>query len=315
MANFDVLAVGELNPDLILTGLQAEAPVLGSEQTFATRKLTLGSSTAITCVLLQRLGLDTAMVARIGDDAEGRFCKDLLDAEGVETSGLIIDSETSTGITISVSYPDDRLLLTQYGTMTRLAPADVDRRLFVQARHLHVASFFIQTGLRPGLAALLVEAQAAGMTTSLDTGFDPSGAWDTGELAAVLAAADVFLPNEVELEYISGEPDRDRALDRLHALGAREIALKRGAAGTTYSGPEGRIEHAAFAVTPVDTTGAGDAFNAGYLAARLAGELPVERLALGAACGAVTAAAVGGIGGLRDLAEVREFIRFGTMAI
>lgn len=308
MPRFDVLSVGELNPDLILAGIRAERPVLGTEQEIDSYRLTLGSSTAIATVLMQRLGLSTVLCARIGDDDYGRFCQQILEREGVDTSAVIVDGETETGVTISLPYPQDRLLLTCYGAMAKLTSADVPADLLRQARHLHSGSFFIQRGLRPRLADLFAEAQALGLSTSLDTGWDPDERWLADDLAAALAHTDVFVPNEVEFENITGTSDHERGFARLFELGVGEVLLKRGAEGSIYAGPEGRFEHPGFPITPRDTTGAGDACNAGYLAGRLAGLPPLARLELGNAGGALTAMAIGGTGGLHSMEQARDFI-------
>jgi ribokinase len=308
MRQFDVLAVGELNPDLILAGIRADGPRLGTEQAFADYRLTLGSSTAIACVLMQRLGLRTAMVARIGDDGYGRFCLEALAAEGVATQGVETLAGVPTGLTISLPYPQDRMLLTCYGTMDRMGAEAVTDDMLANTRHIHSGSFFIQRRLRPGLADVFARARAMGVTTSLDTGWDPDGNWMTDDLQAVLAETDILFPNETEFAHLTGSEDIAAGTAALRALGVGEVVLKRGALGSVYAGPEGIIAHSGFPITPVDTTGAGDACNAGYLSARLRGLLPTERLALGNACGALTATAIGGTGGLKSLDQAMALV-------
>ncbi len=263
--------------------------------------LTLGSSTAITCVLLARLGLRTAMAALVGDDDHGRFCRDALATEGVDTGAVRTDPVHPTGLTIAVAYPADRLLLTRPGTMARFGFADIDLSLLTRARHLHVGSFYLQDALRPDLPRLFARARAAKLTTSLDTGWDPGGAWRTDMLAEVLPLTDVFLPNETEVARLTGAASLDDGIARLQAMGAREIAVKRGANGAALAIGAEILAAPGLAVTPVDTTGAGDAFNAGYLFGRLDGRAPCDRLRLANACGALTATARGGTGGLTGL--------------
>ena len=310
-AVFDVLAMGELNPDLILSGFADDGPVIGTEQAFESQTLTLGSSTAIACVLMQRLGLRTAMAALIGDDDHGRFCAGTLRAEGVDTQGIVIDPDTATGITISLSYPQDRMLLTRYGTMARFGLRHVDPALIASARHLHVGSFFIQPSLRPDLPGLFAAAIARGQTTSLDLGWDATGGWDTATLRQVLSHVSVILPNRVELAAVTGTDDVDAGLSRLHEMGAQAIALKCGADGGIWSAADLRLSRKGFPATVVDTTGAGDAFNAGFLRRWLDGAAPKDCLALANACGALTASALGGTGGLRDLDQALAVIAAG----
>ncbi len=308
MPQFDVLCLGELNPDLILSGIRAEGPRLGTEQAFSDIKLTLGSSTAIACVIMQRLGLQTAMAACIGDDDYGRFCRDALVTEGVDVGQVRVLPDKPTGVTLSLAYPKDRMLLTTYGAMTKLTADMVDAGVLSNVRHIHVGSFFIQKGLQPGLAALFEAARKQGISTSLDTGWDPEETWGSPELDAVLAETDVLLPNEVEFERITATADRTKGFTTLHERGVREVALKLGGAGAVYSGPDGVHTHPGFAATPIDTTGAGDSFNAGYVFGRLKGEAPVQRLARGNACGALTVAAVGGTSGVLNIDAVETIL-------
>lgn len=309
MKRFDVVSIGELNPDLILHGIKAEAPVLGTEQAIAGYLLTLGSSTAIATVLMTRLGLRTAMIARIGDDEYGRFCRETLEREGVDHAHVRTDPAVETGVTISLPYPSDRLLLTCYGAMEALTLDDIPWDTIGAARHLHVGSFFIQRGIRGDLHEVFRRARAMGLSTSLDTGWDPDTRWLQDDLRAVLAHTDVFLPNETELAHITGTDDVNEGLERALALGPTEIAVKRGAWGASYHGPGGRMDARGLSIEPVDTTGAGDAFNAGYITARLEGRPVSERLAFGNACGASAAMAIGGTGGLKTRAEAEALLR------
>nr|WP_281070802.1 carbohydrate kinase family protein [Oceaniglobus trochenteri] len=257
---------------------------------------------------MQRLGLATAMCALVGDDDHGRFCRDALEREGVDHGGVRVRAGRATGITVSLSYDSDRLLLTRYGTMTEFGAGDIDPALLRATRHVHCGSFFIQTGLQPDLPDLFSEARARGCTTSLDLGWDPAETWDRGALERVLPHTDVVLPNRVELLAATGCDSIETALARMHGMGAREIAVKLGAEGSVLSVDGTLCRHAGFPIVPVDTTGAGDAFNAGYIRARLADEPFDDRLALGNACGAIVALAKGGTAGLRDMAEARAFM-------
>lgn len=306
---FDVLAIGELNPDLILSGFSVNGPVIGTEQAFTGQNLTLGSSTAIACVLMQRLGLRTAMAALVGDDEHGRYCQQILIENGVDTRGVRRHAQLATGLTISLSYPADRMLLTRCGTMTTFGAADIAADLLTSARHLHVGSYFIQSGLRPDLPALFAAAHARGQTTSLDLGWDLTETWDQAFLASVLPVTSVVFPNRTELAAVTGTDEVALGLTRLHQMGAGIIALKLGSAGAIWSSAQTDLRHKGFAVRVVDTTGAGDGFNAGVLRRWLGGHDPADCLAFGNACGALTTQAAGGIGGLHNEAQVLDFMR------
>lgn len=305
---FDVLAIGELNPDLILAGLKAEGPRLGTEQEFGAYFLTLGSSTAIACVLMQRLGLATAMCAYVGDDDYGRHCRAALEAEQVDVA-LVRDHPTlATGLSVSLPYPADRMILTCKGTMI-LNPADiVNADRLGQARHVHVGSFFLQDGLRKAVGELFRTARGLGISTSLDTGWDPQDQWLTNDLREALANTDYLFPNSLEFERLAETDDIDRGIARLIDMGVGAVIVKRGAEGAVHGDADARHDHQGFRAQPIDTTGAGDSFNAGYLAAMLRGGSVADRLAFGNACGALTVTAVGGTNGVRNAAQVRAFI-------
>jgi len=275
--------------------------VLGTEQAITGYTRVLGSATALCVVALARLGLRTALIARVGDDEPGQFCRECLRAEGVNVMGVITDPSTPTGLTVSLAYPADRLLLTHSGTMALLTGADVPAERLGEARHLHVSSFFLQTGLQADLPALFAAARAQGLTTSLDTGWDPEGAWMSDALRDTLAQTDVFLPNKAELAALGDA-------DALLATGVSRIVVKQGAAGATLFTPEGATAAPGFQVHPTDTTGAGDSFNGGFLFGFLAGWPAAKCLRLGNACGAMATRIVGGVGGYSDRAAVEAFM-------
>jgi len=178
--------------------------------------------------------------------------------------------------------------------------------VFAGFDHLHVSSYFLQEGLRPGLRALFAHAHAAGLTTSLDPGFDPSERWEA-DIMSTLAEADLFLPNEVELTAITRRGNIAEALRQLENGRTRVIA-KLGAEGCMTLEDGQPLAVPAFRVDPVDTTGAGDSFDAGFLHAWLRG-LPLrESLRWGAACGSLSTRGLGGTSRQADAAEAERLV-------
>ena len=290
---FAILVAGELNPDAIVVG-PGLTPEFGQVETLATDgTLTIGSSGAIFACGAARLGLATAYVGVVGDDAGGRFVLTELERRGVDTSACRIEEGRHTGLTVVISRGEDRAILTAVGAMDALAAADVDDALLARAEHLHVTSPALQPRLRAGLPDLFDRAHGLGLTTSLDPGWDPAGEWDAA-LGDALGATDVFLPNAVEACRIAGTEDPEAALE---ALAARvpTVAVKLGAAGAIAAqGPE-RARAAAPPTTPVDTTGAGDSFAAGFLRAAREGLPLADRLRVAVACGSLSTRALGGV--------------------
>ena len=219
---------------------------------------------------------------------------------------------TPTGLSVILSGPDDRAILTLPGTIPALVPADVTDELLASARHVHVASLFLQPRLHEGLVGVFDRARRLGVTTSLDTNWDPTGRW--ASLAEILAVTDVFLPNAAELLAVTGGdpatadgPGRAAAVDdaaaRLVAAGTA-VVLKDGARGGRAWWPGGETAAPGLPVDVVDTTGAGDSFNAGFLAARLAGRDIPAALAWAAAAGSLSTRAAGGTAAQATIEEL-----------
>jgi sugar/nucleoside kinase (ribokinase family) len=184
-------------------------------------------------------------------------------------------------------------MLTAAGTIESLSASHVDRGLLRSARHVHVSSYFLQEGLRPDLPDLLREVREAGGTTSVDPNWDPAEEWDAG-LLELLPVIDVFLPNSVEAREITGIDDIDVASESLAGRGG-VVSIKFGdGGGMVQRGDEGATRVPGIYVDVADTTGAGDAFDAGFLLGWLEG-WPLERaLALANVCGGLSCRAAGG---------------------
>lgn len=286
-----VLVPGELNVDLVLRDYRT-FPSPGREILVDDMSLSLGSASAICAAGLAKLGHEVLFVGKVGEDAYGELCVSALEELGVDCSRVQRDPRIKTGITVSVTSAADRALITYLGASAELGSDDIEDEALQAARHLHVSSFFLQRRLRPGLKGLFSRAHALGLTTSLDPGFDPMEQWES-DLLATLSEVDIFLPNEVELRAVSGVDDPEEALARLDN-GRTITVAKLGRAGAVTRG-NGRVERVpSCPVQPIDTTGAGDSFNAGFLHAWLRGDSVREAIRFGAACGAISTLGIGG---------------------
>ena len=152
---------------------------------------------------LARLGLEVTFVGRVGDDYYGRWAVEQLRADGVNTSGMVIDPGLRTGATVVLSTGAERAFATYLGSITEIRRSDITPEILAGADHLHVGSYFLQRRLHPEMLDLLQEARRRGLTTSVDPGWDNFMEWDAGILD-VLPFVDVFLPNLVEARQITG---------------------------------------------------------------------------------------------------------------
>jgi len=290
----DLLALGDCNPDLVLIGGDL-VPAFGQREQLVDRAvLTIGGSAAIMACGAARLGLETALVAAVGRDPHGDYVAGAVGDRGVDVSG-VRRVETPTGLTVILSRGDDRAILTSTGAMTALEAADVDPGILSRVRHLHIASYFLLDGLRRGLPALVAAAHEAGATVSLDPQDDPAGRWRSG-LPELLPHLDVLFVNESE----------SAALD---TSACPLVVVKRGRDGAAARTADGEVRQPGVRVESVDATGAGDSFDAGFLAAWLGGAETAEALALACACGALSTRALGGTDAQPTRAEAEAALR------
>jgi len=290
--DLDLLVLGDANPDLVLHGGDV-VPAFGqAEHLVDEARLTIGGSGAILACGAATLGLRVAITAVVGDDLFGRFVRDGLAERGVDVSGLEVDPDTPTGVTVVLSGVADRAILTMPGTIASLTAERIDPVLLERARHVHVSSYFLQSALTPSLPEVFDRVRARGGTTSVDPNWDPSERWNGG-LLDLLARTDVFLPNTMEATRVAHTSDLDDAAASL-AERARVVAIKNGDRGAVARSEGVTHRVGPVRVSLVDSTGAGDSFDAGFLAAWLDGG-PLERaLALANVCGALSTRAMGG---------------------
>jgi sugar/nucleoside kinase (ribokinase family) len=304
---YDLLIIGELNVDIIVRG--NVTPRFGqAEQVVEDVTLCAGSSSAIAAASAARMGLRVLFASRVGDDLFGRYMISALQEAGIDTSGIHTDPAIKTGATIALSRGQDRAMLTYPGSIAAVSVADVDPAWYGAARHLHVASPFLLTGLRPALPDIMQRARAAGMTVSLDTNWDPDERW---ELAGMLDVVDVFLPNENEVRAITGQDDLEGGIARL-AQRIPLVVVKRGADGALAVRGAERVAVPTYRVPVADTTGAGDTFDGGFLAAWLRGEPLPRCLEMGCVCAAATITQPGGLNGQPTWDEVLRMVLEGV---
>jgi sugar/nucleoside kinase (ribokinase family) len=304
--SLDITIAGETNLDLVLHGLPEEMPV--EREILCTGfNITLGGSSSILAHNLATLGVRVGFISEVGDDNFGGIAHGYLSRSGVELSRFLRKPGATSGATILLPHGQRRHILTYPGVMAELAVNNLDFAYLASARHFHLSSLFLQTGLHDGLPQLFDKLKAAGLTLSLDTNDDPEGKW-RGVLDELLDRIDILLPNEDEILRIA---EAERLEDALDALSQRVplIIVKCGSRGAVVQQGTHRDWVAPLSVTPVDTIGAGDSFNAGFLCAYLKGKDPLRAAAAGNVIGALSTLRPGGVAAFTDAALRQEFLR------
>jgi sugar/nucleoside kinase (ribokinase family) len=297
-----VLVVGDLNADLIFSGISSP-PQPGREVLANDFSLELGSSSAICAAGLARLGTPVALLGKAGDDTLGRFCIDELTRLGVEIRLVRVEPGLKTGITASFSS-EDRALVTFPGAIAELTADEISRPMLCGFTHLHVSSYYLQRALQPGLAGLCEMAKQMGFTVSLDPGHDPSGEWSHA-LWDAFPNCDVLFLNEVELAALSGCGDVTAGLNTM-SKGPSIVVAKLGKSGSAAVA-EGHLYTAQpIEVEATDTTGAGDSFNAGFLHLWLRGFSLQDCLECGSICGGLSTRRLGGCASQATWPEVEQ---------
>jgi sugar/nucleoside kinase (ribokinase family) len=306
MPRFDVTIAGELNLDLILYGLPEQ--LLPERELLAeSMMLTLGSSSAIVAHNLAALGSRVGFQSRIGDDSLGQIALDRLREGGVDVASVRrIPGTTTTGLTVILHHAAWRNILTYPGTIAETCWEDLDLDYLADSRHFHFSSYYLQKGLRPTVNELFQFMKSKGLTVSLDTNDDPDDRWD--DLRDVLRNVDVFLPNEREACKAAGTDDLNEAVEKLSRL-VPLLVVKVGSRGAMAWRGEECFTSSPRNVVPVDTVGAGDSFDAGFLHEYVRGSDLQACLDSGNRTGALSTTRAGGTEAFREVKHREQFLR------
>lgn len=304
---FNVTIVGETNLDLILYGLP-EHMAMERELLATGLEMTLGGSSSILAHNLSVLGSRVGFLTEVGGDELGGIAMRYLQEAKVDLSLARHSGHKTTGLTVLLPHGEQRHMLTHPGVMADLTVADLDLDYLASAPHFHLSSLFLQRGLHPGLPELLRRLKAAGLTLSLDTNDDPDDLWDERLLAPILREVDFLLPNEGELLRIARQPTLNEALAALsHRVPV--IVVKCGPRGAIVQQGDRRTKIDPAVVSPIDTIGAGDSFDAGFLHRLGQGASALEAAAFGNLTGALSTLRAGGVQAFRDTALRTDFLQ------
>jgi len=300
----DVVVIGELNVDLILNQLE-QFPEVGKEILADNMTFTLGSSSAIFASNLRVLGSRVSFLGKLGEDMFGRFIHAKLKDKQLHTNDIIFTDSIQTGITVALNYGEDRAMITYPGAMNDLKLSDISDSALKKGRHLHVSSIFLQEGLKKDIVPLFRKAREMGLTTSLDPQWDPAEKWDVpwGDL---LPYVDVFIPNINEIQGITGAENLGEALRKFSSK-RHIVVVKDGSNGAHLFHGDDYLHQKAFtSPSVVDSIGAGDSFNAGFIHRYIGGSTLAECLEFAALTGAVNTVNAGGTGSFESKDKFKD---------
>jgi sugar/nucleoside kinase (ribokinase family) len=304
---FDVIVVGELNVDLILNQIES-FPEVGKEKLAENMTLTLGSSSAIFASNLSTLGMRVSFIGKMGNDVFGNFCKEQLEAKGVDTSMLMMSDKWKTGATIILNAHEDRANVTYQGAMKYLGIGDITGEMLSNANHLHFSSYFLQPGFKNELHNLFKMAKHLGLSTSFDAQWDPEEKWEL-DYKKVLRYVDVFLPNETELLRLTAAKTLETAIDAVRDAAAVTVVKLGNRGSVSVCNKNTLFKESFLNKEVVDAIGAGDSFNAGFILKFLQDASIETCQTFGNLMGAVSTTAAGGTSAFTDVKTVMKIAK------
>ncbi len=261
MTKFDVIGFGALNVDMLF---KVQRLVCAEEESFIEDYTeACGGSAANTIVGLARLAGKVGFIGKVADDREGKLQIDNLKTEGVDINGITVATKGKSGVVMGfVDRKGARALYINSGVNDLVEPREIKWEYVSQSKFLHLSSFVGEKSFRAQKKLL------SSLPDEVKISFDPGSLYAQKGFAVIepmIRNSYVLLPNLIELEQITGETDYRKGADFMIAMGVKIVAVKLGAKGCYVTDGQERLSIDPFKVKVVDTTGAGDAFDAGFL--------------------------------------------------
>lgn len=286
VAPYDILIPGHYFCDIIFTGIPG-FPALGTE--LFTKGLTvIPGGVMNTVVGLTRLGVRVAWLSSLGDDFFSQFAGETARSEGVDLSQVVFTGQPLKRVTVALSYPHDRAFVTYVDQAPDLFPRLYHALDTLPFRHLHFTGLVVDERV----LGLIRACHTKGITVSMDCQHREQTLEDE-TVRAIVSSLDIFMPNTVEAQRLTGTASLDEAASILRQA-VPYLVIKDGSRGAHAWHADGYIHAPAIKAEPVDTTGAGDIFNAGFLAAYLQAKSPSECLRWGNIAGGLSLRGYGG---------------------
>lgn len=273
-------------------------------------RVTVAGTAGGTAVDLAKLGADVSSIGATGEDELGNVMRGILERYGIDSSGMRKHAGVPTSATMLPIRPNgERPALHVMGANAVFSAADVDLDSLSQFDVVHVGgTFLMPTFDGPDAASVLEAAKAAGAITTMDVlGVEKEGMADI--LRPCMPYLDYFMPNIEEAEMVAGTPDRRALADFFLDMGAGTVILKMGDQGASVNAAGAdEIRVPAFRVDVVDTTGCGDAFDAGFMLTTAMGWELEQAARFGGACGSLVATGLGSDAGIVDFDSTKAFM-------
>jgi len=255
------LVIGDLNVDVIVSGA-SQLPVLGHEIPCEDIQTVMGGAASIFACRLAQLGGNVDIFGKVGNDVNGSIVLRNFRSSGVGIDRVKVIDDFKTGITISLTFPENRAFITYVEGIDNLTKSDISPELFRGYSHFHVSSIYILRKMLSSFSWVFSEAKKRGLTTSLDTNADPLNKYE--HVDEILSHVDIFLPNDKEAKAITEANSVYSALEKLSEK-VPVVAIKRGEKGAIGRHTNKTVTVKPLHIKPVDTTGAGDSFDAGFI--------------------------------------------------
>lgn len=302
-----VLVVGDITVDI--SAPLARTPVAGDDCLSSQLSLHCGGVGLNASLALTRLGVPTRLISCVGRDVFGDFVLERATTAGIDTQYMQQTDATMTGIfTIAISPDGQRTFIGSRGANEELRVTPDLARAMDGVDFVQIAGYvFLAHSSSEFADAVIAHAKARGIPVLLDLGLAPSRQ-RREKLASVFPLIDIVVANLAEAEALSGVTEPHAAFTALERVGAREVVLKTGGEGCLIRNNDQLQQVPGFEVAVVDTTGSGDAFNAGLIAGRLWGWTRKSSALFANACGAAAATIVGAGEELPGIAEIEEIV-------
>jgi sugar/nucleoside kinase (ribokinase family) len=285
-------------------------PAPGASQRLEEAALGPGGNGVNTAMALARLGVRVALAAPVGEDRLGETLRQSVRSEGVDDSNVITVEDAHTSVSlVLVESNGERRFLHFRGANAYFSACHLNWDLVKGARFFHYASAFALPSFDGApLAEAMARARQLGCLTSMNPCWDSGGRW-LPLIEPALACVDYFCPNQEEGRQLTGETEPTAIAARLHRVGVKTVIVKLGPAGCYVDGPEGAFTSPGFTVRAIDTTGAGDCFQAAFLAALCRGNNLQHAARLANAAAALSTLGMGGGDSAPTLQQVEEFLK------